>query len=60
MGYTYDAHVYANASHIQQYGDWGIAHETGHNHQWDSWTHSATDETGCNWWSLYVNQNVKK
>jgi hypothetical protein len=43
---------------IRQQGMWGLIHEVGHNHQWDSWTVDGTDETGCNWFSLYVNQNV--
>jgi hypothetical protein len=36
----------------------GLIHEIGHNHQWDSWTTEANSEVGCNFFSLYVNENV--
>jgi hypothetical protein len=58
MGYISAVPDQVNVSLIQQEGNWGLVHETGHNHQWNSWTISATTETGCNMWSLYVHQNV--
>jgi len=58
MAYAYDAHVYVNASHIQQYGDWGFVHEIGHNHQWETWSPDDLGEVTCNWWPIYVHQKV--
>ena len=59
MGFVSAVPDQVNVSLIQQQGNWGLVHETGHNHQWNSWTISATTETGCNMWSLYVHQNVR-
>jgi hypothetical protein len=59
MGFVSAVPDQVNVSLIQKEGNWGFVHETGHNHQWDSWTISATTETGCNMWSLYVHQNVR-
>jgi hypothetical protein len=47
-----------NASGLRRFGTWGIIHEIGHNQQMDGWSPRATVETGCNFFSLYVNQNV--
>ena len=49
-----------NAPGILKDGTWGIVHEIGHNHQWASWVLKGTGETGCNWFALYVNQDVSK
>ena len=59
MGFVSAVPDQVNVTQIRHGGIWGVVHETGHNHQWDSWTISATTETGCNWWSLFVNQNVR-
>ncbi len=58
MGFVSAVPDQVNVTQIRNGGIWGVLHETGHNHQWDSWTISATTDTGCNWWSLFVNQNV--
>jgi Peptidase M60, enhancin and enhancin-like len=58
MGFTSAEADQVNTVNIRQQGTWGIIHELGHNHQWNSWTVDGTTETGCNWFSLYVNQNV--
>ena len=58
MGFTYSEHEHVNATGLMKLGTWGIIHEIGHNHQWMSWTVDGTTETGCNWFSLYVNHNV--
>ena len=47
-----------SADGLRRSGTWGLIHEIGHNHQLDGWTPSATVQTGCNFFSLYVNQNV--
>ena len=45
-----------NVDHLREHGTWGPFHELGHNHQWKDWTISRTTETGCNWWSLVMNE----
>jgi len=60
MGFISEETDHANATGLRKDGTWGIIHEIGHNHQWMSWTVTGTTETGCNWFSLYVNQNVRK
>jgi hypothetical protein len=49
-----------NVTNIRANGIWDIIHETGHNHQWLSWTIPALTDTSNNWWSLYINQKVIK
>ena len=58
MGFTNSEPEHVNTTGFMEVGTWGILHELGHNHQWTSWTVTGTDETGCNWFSLYVNQDV--
>jgi hypothetical protein len=58
MGFTADEAGHTDIVNIMKYGTWGTIHEIGHNHQWNSWTLDGTEETGCNWFSIYVNQNV--
>ena len=60
MGFTSAVPALINATSLRHLGTWGLIHEIGHNHQWDSWTVPATTETGCNFFSLYVNQNVRQ
>ena len=39
---------------------WGLFHEFGHNRQWRSWNIEATTEATCNWWPIYVIEQVNK
>ena len=61
-GYPIGAYISALNSNLlrpdelRQDGTWGAFHEIGHNVQWRDWTISKTTETGCNWWSIYMNQ----
>ena len=58
MGFVSAVDDSMSVSNLKKVGTWGITHELGHNHQWKSWTVSGTTETGCNWFSLYVHQQV--
>ncbi len=43
---------------LKSEGSWGHFHELGHNHQWSSWVIDGSVEVGCNWFSVYVMENV--
>ena len=59
MGFVSAVDYSMNVVTLKNFGHWGITHELGHNHQWKSWTIEANSETGCNWFSLYVHQQVR-
>ena len=58
MGDIEAAEQAVNLDGVMKNGIWGITHEIGHNHQWKSWTTAKTTETSCNWFALYVHQQV--
>ncbi|MFM8904520.1 MAG: M60 family metallopeptidase, partial [Verrucomicrobiota bacterium] len=39
-------------------GDWGFFHELGHNHQRRDWTFDGQVEVTCNFFSLYLMENL--
>ena len=45
-----------NATALRNKGTWGAFHEFGHNMQWSRYTVGGTTETGCNWWSIVMNE----
>ena len=62
-GYPFMAHDLSvndvvNASHMRENGDWGMFHELGHNHQWKPSTLPGTSETGCNFASVYLMEDL--
>ena len=58
MGYIYGltSDSLLNATTLRNEGTWGAFHEIGHNMQWSRYTTSTTVETGCNWWSIVMNE----
>eukprot|EP00095_Tigriopus_kingsejongensis_P009271 maker-scaffold361_size196684-snap-gene-0.25 protein:Tk09271 transcript:maker-scaffold361_size196684-snap-gene-0.25-mRNA-1 annotation:"protein fam115c-like" len=52
MSYVLDPDV------LKAKGTWGMFHELGHNHQWQSWTVAETTQTGCNLWSVVMNEAI--
>tara|TARA_B100000513_G_scaffold194943_1_gene124608 strand:+ start:2557 stop:6555 length:3999 start_codon:yes stop_codon:yes gene_type:complete len=62
-GYPFMAHDLSvegvvNLSHMSENGDWGMFHELGHNHQWMPSTLPGTTETGCNFASVYLMEEL--
>ena len=62
-GYPFMAHDLSvsgvvNVTHMSQEGDWGMFHELGHNHQWMPSTLPGTTETGCNFASVYLMEEL--
>ena len=62
-GYPFMAHDLSvpsvvNVTHMSQEGDWGMFHELGHNHQWMPSTLPGTTETGCNFASVYLMEDL--
>jgi hypothetical protein len=62
-GYPFMAHDLSvsdvvNYTHISENGDWGMFHELGHNHQWMPSTLPGTTETGCNFASVYLMEEL--
>ena len=47
-----------NLSHMSENGDWGMFHELGHNHQWMPSTLPGTTETGCNFASVCLMEEL--
>jgi hypothetical protein len=48
-----------NASGLRRFGTWDLIHKISCNHDGWRWSNGrATAETFCNFFSLYVNQNV--
>jgi hypothetical protein len=47
-----------NVSYMSENGDWGMFHELGHNHQWMPSTLPGTTETGCNFASVYLMEEL--
>ena len=44
--------------HLLKEGNWGLYHETGHNHQHRDWTFSGTGEVTVNLFTLYILEEV--
>ena len=62
-GYPFMAHDLSvpdvlDIEHMSQEGDWGMFHELGHNHQWMPSTLPGTTETGCNFASVYLMEDL--
>ena len=62
-GYPFMAHDLSvagvvNVSYMGENGDWGMFHELGHNHQWMPSTLPGTTETGCNFASVYLMEEL--
>jgi len=62
-GYPFMAHDLSvsgvvNVTQMSQEGDWGMFHELGHNHQWMPSTLPGTTETGCNFASVYLMEDL--
>jgi hypothetical protein len=62
-GYPFMAHDLSVAgvvdvSYMSENGDWGMFHELGHNHQWMPSTLPGTTETGCNFASVYLMEEL--
>ena len=62
-GYPFMAHDLSvpsvvNLTQISEEGDWGMFHELGHNHQWMPSTLPGTTETGCNFASIYLMEEL--
>lgn len=62
-GYPFMAHDLSapevvNLAHMSTEGDWGMFHELGHNHQWMPSTLPGTTETGCNFASIYLMEEL--
>ena len=62
-GYPFMAHdlsapAVVNVTHMSTEGDWGMFHELGHNHQWMPSTLPGTTETGCNFASIYLMEDL--
>ena len=62
-GYPFMAHDLSvagvvNVTHMRDNGDWGMFHELGHNHQWMPSTLPGTTETGCNFASVYLMEEL--
>ena len=62
-GYPFMAHDLSvagvvNVTHMSENGDWGMFHELGHNHQWMPSTLPGTTETGCNFASVYLMEDL--
>ena len=62
-GYPFMAHDLSvpevvNFSYMSENGDWGMFHELGHNHQWMPSTLPGTTETGCNFASVYLMEDL--
>jgi len=62
-GYPFMAHDLSvagvvNVSYMSENGDWGMFHELGHNHQWMPSTLPGTTETGCNFASVYLMEQL--
>ena len=62
-GYPFMAHDLSvagvvNVSYMSDNGDWGMFHELGHNHQWMPSTLPGTTETGCNFASVYLMEDL--
>ena len=62
-GYPFMAHDLSvpdvvNHTHMSENGDWGMFHELGHNHQWMPSTLPGTTETGCNFASVYLMEDL--
>lgn len=62
-GYPFMAHDLSvpsvvNLTIMSQEGDWGMFHELGHNHQWMPSTLPGTTETGCNFASIYLMEEL--
>jgi len=43
-----------SVEHLVNEGDWGLYHETGHNHQSGDWTFGGTGEVTVNLFTMYV------
>jgi len=62
-GYPFMAHDLSvagvvNVTYMSENGDWGMFHELGHNHQWMPSTLPGTTETGCNFASVYLMEEL--
>ncbi len=62
-GYPFMAHdlsvpAVVDVSVMSEEGDWGMFHELGHNHQWMPSTLPGTTETGCNFASVYLMEDL--
>ncbi len=62
-GYPFMAHDLSvsdvvNFTYVSENGDWGMFHELGHNHQWMPSTLPGTTETGCNFASVYLMEEL--
>ena len=62
-GYPFMAHELSvpdvvNFTYMSENGDWGMFHELGHNHQWMPSTLPGTVETGCNFASVYLMEEL--
>ena len=62
-GYPFMAHDLSvpgvvNVSQMSEEGDWGMFHELGHNHQWMPSTLPGTTETGCNFASVHLMEDL--
>ena len=62
-GYPFMAHDLSvpdvvNYTQMSENGDWGMFHELGHNHQWMPSTLPGTTETGCNFASVYLMEEL--
>ena len=62
-GYPFMAHDLSvpgvvNVTQMAEEGDWGMFHELGHNHQWMPSTLPGTTETGCNFASVHLMEDL--
>ncbi len=62
-GYPFMAHDLSvpdvvDYDHMSENGDWGMFHELGHNHQWMPSTLPGTTETGCNFASVHLMEDL--
>ena len=58
MAHLASASGAVDLSHMESEGDWGMFHELGHNHQWMPSTLPGTTETGCNFASVYLMEEL--
>ena len=48
-----------DGNRLYEEGTWGAFHELGHNMQWDMYTIPSTQQTGCNFWAIIMNQALE-
>jgi hypothetical protein len=55
---TSAAHKLVDSKHLTTQGNWGLFHETGHNHQHSDWTFGGTVEVTCNLFTMYIYERL--